>query len=84
VEQTKPAPDLVQAALEKAGGGDAFLVGDTPWDVQAAAGAGSRRSPCARAASARRSSTEAGAEAVFDSIKELLDRLGETPLGAAA
>src|SRR3954471_2551734 len=40
VESTKPAPDLVQAARQKAGGGDAVMVGDTPWDVKAAAKAG--------------------------------------------
>src|SRR5690348_5979607 len=40
VETTKPAPDLVEAAREKAGGGDAVMVGDTPWDVKAAARAG--------------------------------------------
>ena len=36
VEQTKPEPDLVLAAREKLGGGDAAMVGDTPWDVEAA------------------------------------------------
>src|SRR6185503_2383631 len=35
VESTKPQPDLVQAALSKAGGGDAVMVGDTPWDIKA-------------------------------------------------
>ena len=41
VEETKPAPDLVTAALEKVDAGDdgAFMVGDTPWDCKAAAGA---------------------------------------------
>src|SRR5919205_2577159 len=39
VEATKPEPDLVNAALEKAGGGDAVMVGDTPWDCKAAAAA---------------------------------------------
>src|SRR3954451_25398746 len=36
VESTKPAPDLVETAMEKAGSGDAVMVGDTPWDVRAA------------------------------------------------
>ena len=37
VENTKPAPDLVEAALEKAGGDDpAVMVGDSVWDVKAA------------------------------------------------
>src|SRR6201996_5133132 len=38
VESTKQAPDLVSAALTKAGGSPdcAVMVGDTPWDVEAA------------------------------------------------
>ncbi len=84
VEQTKPAPDLVKAALEKAGGGDAFLIGDTPWDVQAAAGAGVKTLAVRTGGFSTEELTGAGAEAVFDSIKELLDRLDETPLGATA
>src|SRR5438128_5125734 len=38
VEQTKPDPDLVTAALEKVEGADgpAMMIGDTPWDVKAA------------------------------------------------
>jgi phosphoglycolate phosphatase-like HAD superfamily hydrolase len=43
VEETKPAPDFVHAALErvKAGGDEtAVMVGDTPWDIKAAEKAG--------------------------------------------
>src|SRR5919199_1137242 len=42
VEQTKPEPDLVKAALDKAGAepGDAAMLGDTPWDCEAARRAG--------------------------------------------
>src|ERR687884_1141031 len=40
VEQTKPEPDLVLAAMEKAGGDGAVMVGDTTWDVEAAKRAG--------------------------------------------
>src|SRR4029453_14540764 len=40
VEATKPKPDLVQAALDKAGGGDGMLVGDTTWDCEAGTVAG--------------------------------------------
>src|SRR5205823_12756134 len=40
VEVSKPEPDLVHAALEKAGTGDAVMVGDTPWDIEAARKAG--------------------------------------------
>jgi phosphoglycolate phosphatase-like HAD superfamily hydrolase len=43
VENTKPAPDLVHAALERVGADDdetAVMVGDTPWDIKAAEKAG--------------------------------------------
>ncbi|WP_030275181.1 HAD family hydrolase [Streptomyces sp. NRRL B-24484] len=42
VDSSKPAPDLVHAALERAeaGPGQALFVGDTRWDVRAAAAAG--------------------------------------------
>ena len=42
VEQTKPAPDLVHAALDMVSdhSSTAIMIGDTPWDVQAAAKAG--------------------------------------------
>jgi HAD superfamily hydrolase (TIGR01549 family) len=41
VEKTKPAADLVHAALEKSGAeGRALMVGDSVWDVRAASAAG--------------------------------------------
>jgi HAD superfamily hydrolase (TIGR01549 family) len=40
VEQTKPSPDLIESALEKAEGGDAIMIGDSVWDIEAAARAG--------------------------------------------
>ena len=40
VEATKPEPDLVQAAMEKAGTGEAVMVGDSTWDCEAARRAG--------------------------------------------
>ena len=47
VEATKPAPDLVETAMEKAGADEAILIGDTPWDVKAAERRRTyRRRPC--------------------------------------
>ena len=40
VENTKPEPDLVAAAIEKAGGGKAVMVGDSTWDCESAKRAG--------------------------------------------
>jgi HAD superfamily hydrolase (TIGR01509 family) len=82
VESTKPAPDLVQAAREKAGGGEAVMVGDTPWDVEAAGRAGVETIAVVTGGFAEAELTEAGACAVFESVEELRRRLGETPLGA--
>lgn len=41
-DESKPAPDIVQAALKKAGvsAGNAIMLGDTPYDVAAAGRAG--------------------------------------------
>ena len=36
VEKTKPQPDLIAAAMEKAGGDDAVMIGDSVWDCEAA------------------------------------------------
>ena len=81
VEATKPRPDLVVAAREKAGGGDAVMVGDTPWDVKAAAGAEVETIAVLTGGFAEAELREAGACAVFESIGELRQRIGETPLG---
>jgi len=41
VEQTKPKPDLIRAAMDRADGdGPWLMVGDSVWDVRAAANAG--------------------------------------------
>jgi HAD superfamily hydrolase (TIGR01509 family) len=80
VESTKPAPDLVVAALEKAGGGDAVLIGDTPWDCEAAAEAGVETIGVLTGGFSEAELREAGAVVVFESIPELRERLDETPL----
>ncbi|MDO8185437.1 HAD family hydrolase [Conexibacter sp. JD483] len=78
VDASKPAPDLVEAALERGGGGrPALLVGDTVWDGEAAARAGigfvGLRSGGIGAAELR----AAGATFVYDDAAELADRLEE-------
>jgi HAD superfamily hydrolase (TIGR01549 family) len=83
VEATKPEPDLVKAAMEKAGGGKAVMVGDTPWDVKAAKRA---RVPTVTLMTGGFSAAEledAGAVAVFESIDDLRASLDDTPLGEA-
>lgn len=40
VEATKPEPDLIEAAFEKAGSREALMIGDSIWDVESARRAG--------------------------------------------
>ena len=81
VEQTKPEPDLVKAALDKAGAepGDAAMLGDTPWDCEAARRAGVDTVALMTGGFSEQELTDAGAVAVFESLRELLDRIEETP-----
>jgi HAD superfamily hydrolase (TIGR01509 family) len=76
VEQTKPAPDLVHAALDRAGDVDrALMIGDTTWDARAAAEAGI---PCVGVTSggiAAAELREAGAVEVYQSAEAMLDDL---------
>ena len=81
VEETKPAPDLVNAAMKKAGTGDAVMVGDTNWDIEAARRADTPTIAVMTGGFGRDELTDAGAIAVFDSLQELRSRIGETPLG---
>ena len=83
VEATKPEPDLVVAAVEKAGGGDAVMVGDSTWDCEAAKRAGLDTIAVLTGGFSKAELREAGALAVYSSIQELRDSLGETPLAAS-
>ena len=80
VEETKPEPDLVRAALAKAGTEDAVMVGDTPWDAKAAARAGIETVGVLTGGFAERELRDAGAVAVFESVAELRSSLDATPL----
>jgi HAD superfamily hydrolase (TIGR01509 family) len=82
VEQTKPEPDLVQAALDRLDGEEAVMVGDTPWDVQAAERAGVATVAVLTGGFSEQELRDAGAAAVFTSIVELRRELASTPLGA--
>ena len=83
VEETKPAPDLVESALEKSGAdpGDAVMIGDTPWDVEAAERAGLPTLAVLTGGFSEDELREAGALDVFDSIESLRAGLSRTPLG---
>jgi len=86
VEASKPAPDLVQVALDKAGvpAGEAVFAGDTVWDVQACQKAGV---PCIGLLSggiSRDELTSAGAAEVYPGPGDLLASLGESLLARGA
>jgi len=81
VESTKPEPDLVRAALDKAGTENAVMVGDTRWDIEAAARAGVETICVLTGGWSEQELREAGAVAVFESVDELREQLDDTPLG---
>jgi phosphoglycolate phosphatase-like HAD superfamily hydrolase len=80
VEQTKPEPDLVAAAIEKAGGGPAVMVGDSIWDCEAAERAGIPTIAVLTGGFSEQDLRAAGAACVFDRIEDLLADLASTPL----
>ncbi len=81
VEATKPDPDLVQTALDKAGGGAAVLVGDARWDCEAAQRAEIPTIGLLTGGFSEAELREAGAAAVFESLEDLRANLEGTPLG---
>ncbi len=85
VEEAKPDPDLVQKALDAVAvtADRAVFVGDTVWDVEAAARADV---PCIGVLTGGIGAgelTDAGAVAVYSSVAEILDQLDESPLRRA-
>jgi phosphoglycolate phosphatase-like HAD superfamily hydrolase len=83
VEESKPAPELVEVALAAVDAQAALVVGDTVWDVEAAAKAGA---PCVGLLTGGLPEAElraAGAVAVFGTPQELVDNF-DSALEAAA
>lgn len=76
VEEAKPAPDICQVTLGRAGCApeDAVMVGDTAWDVIAAKGAGLRAvTDLTGGASSRAELRDAGAVAVYADCAAMLE-----------
>jgi HAD superfamily hydrolase (TIGR01549 family) len=80
VEATKPEPDLIEVAKQKAHSPALAMVGDSPWDIQAAAHAGLPCIALLTGGYSQRELVDAGAEAVFESLVELHLSATETSL----
>jgi HAD superfamily hydrolase (TIGR01549 family) len=80
VESSKPEPDLVRAAMDKAGSDAAVMIGDTPWDIEAARKAGIETICLITGGFAEQELRDAGAVGVYDSVEALRDDLDNTPL----
>jgi HAD superfamily hydrolase (TIGR01509 family) len=86
VDVAKPRPDIIQVALDRAGvtAEEAVFVGDAVWDVESCVRA---KVPCIGVLTGGAGGAElreAGATAVFEDARELLERLGETRLAELA
>ncbi|KEP74407.1 HAD family hydrolase [Microbacterium sp. SUBG005] len=80
VTSSKPAPDLVQTALKRAPGSTGIMIGDSPWDAVAAGEADIATVAVRTGGFSVDELRDAGAVAVFDSLRDLIDGLDGTPL----
>jgi HAD superfamily hydrolase (TIGR01549 family) len=79
---SKPAPDLIEVAVKRAGGGDAVVIGDAVWDGLAATAAGLPFIGLLSGGISASRLREAGAVWVYDGARDLVNRLKESPLSA--
>jgi phosphoglycolate phosphatase-like HAD superfamily hydrolase len=78
VDRTKPEPDLISVAVERVGGTDAVVIGDSVWDFIAAGKAGHVGYAIRSGGFSDAELRDADARDVFDSVVELcgaLDRV---------
>src|SRR3954470_18334116 len=83
VEESKPAPDLLQTALKKVGApqdAQSVMVGDSVWDVEAAKNAGMPAVVVRSGGFGDEELREAGAIEIYDTPGDLRDALDDTPL----
>jgi HAD superfamily hydrolase (TIGR01509 family) len=80
VEETKPAPEIFDVALERIGGGPAVVVGDAPYDIEAAGRCGVPAIGLLCGGFGEAELRESGAVAVFASLDALREDLDSTPL----
>ena len=79
-ERSKPDPDIIVAALEKSGASHAraIMIGDTPYDIEAAQRAGIA-TIALRSGGWWPDAKLQGAIAIYDDPQELLSHLSESP-----
>ena len=80
VEKSKPHPDVILAALQKAGTREAVMIGDSRWDIEAAAKANLPTLAVITGGWSEQELRDFGAAAVYDSLTSLREGLDETPL----
>lgn len=82
VQSTKPAPDIFAVALKKAGvsAAEAVAVGDTPYDVASAAGAGMATIALLSGGFAEDALRGEGAAAIYADVAALLADYARSPL----
>lgn len=83
VEHGKPAPDIVRRSVQVAGvdADRAVMVGDTVYDIRAAAAAGVPAIGVLAGGIGEKELRDAGATAVYGNVSELLDDLDASPVG---
>jgi HAD superfamily hydrolase (TIGR01549 family) len=84
-DRSKPHPDIFVAALEKAGisARDAVVVGDSPYDAEAAAKIGLRTIGVLSGGFGEGELRAAGCAALYRDVADLLEHFDESPLAHA-
>ncbi len=83
VERSKPSPDIFDAALDQLPGiepRDVIVVGDTPYDAEAAAKAGMKTIGLLSGGFAEQDLRAAGCIAIYQDPADLLKKYGTSPL----
>lgn len=76
-DESKPDPELIDAALDRVGGGRAVMIGDTVWDVHAARARGLPAICLLTGGVGRDELEQAGAVAVFEDLCDLVRHLDD-------
>jgi HAD superfamily hydrolase (TIGR01549 family) len=86
IDESKPAPDVFEAALDRIGvaAHEALAIGDSPFDAIAAARAGVRTIGLLCGGFPREALRDAGCIEIYDSPADLLARFDASPLASPA